>query len=264
MADGSDDDRNPLFALNEATEDGAGVNRFAKLFSAFLTRAPPPPSAPAVVFAPPSPPPPPPPAKTKGWSCYAMLIAIVVTTVVVLTGALIWVGVDSSRSATVESLSNEVVSLGTRYARLQQHYPIVAYLDMYGDEPGATELRTETASLKSLARIAGSVDLNRLRFDWNLRVTDAHGLLGARMTIAFWVQSYDAGTHLMRHVVHSPLVLCANITTNTTCAGHVDKPSVDLGAADELDPRVLSLALYDVRHVAHVNQTSVPLWIVPL
>jgi hypothetical protein len=34
--------------------------------------------------------------------------------------------------------------------------------------------------------------------------------------------------------------------------------------SDELDPHVLSLALYDVSHVARVNQTTVPLWIVPI
>jgi hypothetical protein len=262
----SDDDAatNPLFA---GLDDDSGTSSRVPAWLATLAAqfgARPPPAAPTVVFAPPTAAAPAPiVTKTKGWSCRAVLIVIFLTAIVVLTGALVWVSVYSG-SAEFESAGNTMTSFLTRYAAIQQHHPVLAYFDLYGDEPTASDVRVETTSLKSFARIAGSVDLATQRFDWNLRVNDAHAQLGARMTVALWVQRYDVGTHLMRHTTHSPLILCANLTTSATCAGHIDKPPADLSSSDELDPHVLSLALYDVSHVARVNQTTAPLWIVPI
>jgi hypothetical protein len=264
MADDEEAVTNPLFAGGLEEEDIGGSQArlpalFASLAARFKTRSSPPP--PTVVYA--APPPAVLTTKTKGWSCRAVMIIIFITTIVVLAGVLAWVSIYNG-SAEVESAGNKLTSFLTRYAALQQHHPILAHFDTYGDEPSASELRTETASLKSFARIAGSVDLATQRFDWNLRLNDAHAQLGTRMTVALWVQRYDVSTHLMRHTTHSPFILCANISTSTTCAGHMDKPPADLSTSDELDPHVLSLALYDISLIGRINQTTVPLWIVPI
>jgi hypothetical protein len=266
----NDEVTNPLFTGLENDDDDGGGGTPSRLPAWFATLAAqfgarPPPAAPTIVFSPPQTAAAPPPivTKSKGWSCRAVMIIIIITITATLVGVLAWVGVYNG-SSEVESAGNKITSFLTRYAALQQHHLVLAYVDMYGDEPSASDVRVETTSLKSFARIAGSVDLATQRFDWSLRVNDAHAQLGARMTIALWVQRYDTTTHLLRHTTHSPLILCANLTTSTTCAGHVDKPPADLTTSDELDPHVLSLALYDVSHVTRVNQTTVPLWILPI
>lgn len=252
------EETNPFFASLDVEEGGGAatvpisfMNKMQALWAAKATQ-------PTVVVAPPAP-----VVTTKGWSCRALIVFVLVAVIVTLVGALVWASVYGGY-ANLESTGNTITSFLTRYSAIQNHHPILAHFDTYGDEPSASDLRLETTSLKSFARIAGSVDLASMRFDWNLRVNDAHSLLGSRMTVALWVQRYDVATHLMRHVAHSPLVLCANVTTSGPCVGHLDRPPAELSLSEELDPRLLSLALYDASRVRQVNQTSVPLWIVPV
>jgi hypothetical protein len=253
-------EENPFLFSRDEEDVAVPASLWAKAMARFARAPPPPPAAPPTIVL----------ANTphagaativQGFTCYKVVVIALVCVILALGIALVVVSV-TNRFADLEAVSNTATSFLTRYAAIQHHYPLAAYFDSYGDETGAADLRTEMTSAKSFARVVGSVDLATLRFDWKLLVNDAHNKLGARMTIALWVQRYDLGTHLMRHVAHSPLVLCGNLTTSTTCEGHLDHPPKDLSVSDDLDTRVLSLALYTGRPV--INATTEPVWIVAI
>jgi hypothetical protein len=204
------------------------------------------------------------PAAQSCCGCRWILALAAVCVIIGMAIALLVVSLRGS-SKELEAIGDEAQSLITRYAALQHHYGIVAQFDMYGDELLASDVRTETESIKSFARITGSVDLATQRFDWNLRVVDAHNTLGGKMTVALWVQRYDTGTHLVKHAAHSPLVLCAGLVASQVCAGHIDRPAAELSASDELDPHILSLAIYNTAQAgAVINRTTEPVWIVTI
>lgn len=253
----ADSDINPLlFSFDEEPEASKG--RFLSYFDALRARW----AAPSAVAAPP---PPPPPqvihvgtptstsaCSTRAWVtiCLVLFIVSLVAIGIVITQNNYW--------AETQAGFLTITSFMTRYAGAQHRHRVAAYFDMYGDEPLAEEVRLETTLSKSVGRIAGSVDLASLRFDWDVRLLDPHHQLGARVTIALWVQQYDNTTHLMRHVPHSPYVLCGNVSTAVPCAGHADKPPAELSRDDDSDPRLLSLAVYT--NLLVPNRTSSPAW----
>ncbi len=201
--------------------------------------------------------------RTKGWSCGALafIVALVVVILIVMVVVVFSMNGLWSRA---ERVGNSVASLFTRYAALQQHHTLAAYFDSYGDTVLSEDVRTETiGGPKSFSRIAGSVDFATMRLDWDVQVIDAHNALGGpTMTLALWVQEYDQknATHLLKHVTHSPLVLCRNVSVTSACTGSLDHPALDTTIGLERDPRVRTIAIYR----ANGADLTAPVWIVPV
>ncbi len=253
---------NPLMSgLNG--EDQTTTRKLFARFMSFIRRPAEENRRPDNPFAMPFAAPPPPPSvqvtNTKGWSNGAMAIIVVIMVVVMFVVVIVAV-TEGNGWAKVEKLGTTATSLFTRYAALQQHRPIAAYFDAYGDTISSESVRTETATgPKSFARITGSVDLASMRLDWSIQVVDSHIQLDDTMTVVLWVQKFDPTTHLMVHVPHSPLKLCSNVQTSKTCSGSMDHPAVELSTS-ESDPRVFSLAIYKGAIVDYVS----PLWVIPV